>query len=92
MAKEGAQGVREGQADAGLDVDLMDAAYLVFDRIFGREDVAARVVYLVQTSVEGGGLAAAGGTRDEDDAVGALHERVHQRVVSRREAELLEAL
>ncbi len=44
LPQEGAQRAGEGQPDLRLDVDLVDAADLVLDRIFRREDVEVRLV------------------------------------------------
>ena len=56
---------------------------LVLDRILGGEDVEVRLVDAVEARVERRRLAGAGGAGDEDDAVGPVDERVHQRVVAR---------
>ena len=40
LAQDGAQHMREGQADLRLHLDLVDAFELVFDRIFDGEELA----------------------------------------------------
>ena len=42
LAHDRAQAVGEGQPDLRLDVDLIDAAQLVLDRIFDGDDFFAR--------------------------------------------------
>jgi hypothetical protein len=66
-------------------------ADLVLDGVLGGEDVDVGLVDAVEAGVERGGLAAARGARDQDDAVGPLDEVVHDAASSRREAEVVEA-
>ena len=56
----------------GIDLHLADAADPVFDRIFDGDDIDVGVVDRGQRRIEGGGLAGAGRTGDEHDAVGCL--------------------
>jgi hypothetical protein len=78
----------EGEADLRMHVHLMDAAYLVLDRIFGGQNVQVGGVDAVQAGIKGGGLAAAGRSGHENDAVGLADETIHERVVAGREAEV----
>ena len=42
MAQNGAQPARKGQAGFFVDLNLIDALELIFDRVFNRDDLAAR--------------------------------------------------
>lgn len=69
LAENGAQRVGEAHADLGMDLDLVDAAELVFDRVLDGDDLERFGIELGQRGVERGGLARAGGAGDEQDAV-----------------------
>ena len=66
-----------GEGEAGLQVhlELVDARELVLDRVLDRDDVALRLVDLVESRVERRGLARARRARDEHRAVGAAERR-----------------
>ena len=70
LAQEGFQGRSEGQPHLGIDVHLVDAGHVDFDRVFAGRDVAVFGVQDIDAGIERHGLAAAGRTRDEDHAVG----------------------
>ncbi len=74
LADDGAQGPREGHADLGLDLDLIDARKLIFHRVLDRDDLALLGVEAAQRRVQGGALAAAGRTRDQEDPVGHVQD------------------
>ena len=67
---------REGEADLRPDRDLVDAFQLVFDRVLDGDDLEVRAVDLVEAGVERGGFPGAGGTRDQDNAVGPVDQRL----------------
>src|SRR5215471_14030935 len=69
LAQNGAQAVNEIQSDRRLDLHLVDARQLVFDRVLDREHLALDRVEELQGGVEGRGLAAAGRAADEDNTV-----------------------
>ena len=69
LTDDGAERLGEGQANLGFGLNLIDAHQLIFHRVFHGDDLAVGCVDLVQRRVEGGALATAGWTRDEDDAV-----------------------
>ena len=69
LAHDVAQAGGEGQPDLRIHVDLVDAVHLVFDRIFDRDDLLVGQVDALQRGIERGGLAAAGGAGDQEDAV-----------------------
>ena len=61
---------RERQADLRVDLNLVDAVELIFDRVFGRDDLAVGFVLdFDQRAVERGRFAGAGRAGDEHDAV-----------------------
>src|SRR5215207_10565872 len=59
----------EGQADLGVDLHLVEARYLVFDRVLDGYDVLLRGVQLLEGRVERRGLARAGRTRNQRSPV-----------------------
>ena len=71
LAQDRAQGVRESRSrwPAWTWTWLMPLE-LVFDGVLDREELAVGPVEHLERRVERGGLAAAGGTGDENDAVG----------------------
>ena len=73
LPQERAQGPAEGQADGLVDGDLHDAFQVVFDRVFGSEQLGVNGVDAPQAGVEGGGFAAAGRPGSDEDAIGPLH-------------------
>ncbi len=77
LAHDGAQHAGEIQADARLDLDLIDPLQLVFDRVLDGDDLALGGVQPDQGGVQGGGLARTGGAGDQQDAVGPF-EHVQQ--------------
>src|SRR5262249_21149026 len=69
MAQDAAQQGCKGQPDLGLYLDLSDPGELVFDRVLDRDDVAFDRIEMEKRGVERRGLAAAGRSGDEDNAV-----------------------
>src|SRR6266498_17960 len=69
LAQNGAQGVAEGEADLLFHGHLVDPGELEFDGIFDGDDVVFGVVQLVESGIERGGFAGAGGPGDEQQAV-----------------------
>src|SRR5207237_538833 len=69
VTQDAAERMAEGEADLGMDLNLVNAFKLIFDRIFGRDDLDVGLVDLDQGVVERGRFAGASGARDEDDAV-----------------------
>ena len=61
LAHEGPQGGAEVETLVAVHLGLGDAPQGVFDRVFHRGDVDARVVALREQGIEGGGFARAGG-------------------------------
>ena len=62
VAQNRAEPAREGQAGLFGNLNLIDTFELVLDRIFDGDDLADRVIDLVECGVKSRGLAAAGGT------------------------------
>src|SRR4030095_6356173 len=73
LAEEGAQAPREGAPDLVVDLDLIDALEVVFHGVFRGHDIDVGRVDGVDGRGGRGGLARAGGTRDENHAVGAVN-------------------
>jgi hypothetical protein len=61
LAQNVAQGAGEGEADLAVDLGLVDALDLVFDRILDRDDAAAGGIDLADKGGEGGGFPGTGG-------------------------------
>src|ERR1017187_4745595 len=72
MTQNRTQPARKREAGLFVDLDLIDALELVFNRVFNRDDFADGIVDRVQRGVERGGFAAARRAGDEDDAVRQL--------------------
>ena len=70
--------VGEIETDLGLDLDLVDPLDLVFHGVLDGDDLFVGRVDLVQGAVKGGGLAAARGARDQQDAVGLVDELIER--------------
>ena len=73
LAHHGADAVGEVQFGSFVDRALANHGHGVFHRVFERHDVDGFVDEVVEHGVEGGGLAAAGGAGDQDDAFGPGH-------------------
>ena len=69
VTQNGAQRGGERQADLRMNLNLVDAVELVFDRVFGRDDLGVFVLDFDQRAVERRRFAGAGRAGDEDDAV-----------------------
>ncbi len=69
LAQERAHRRGERQPHLAVDVHLVDAGEIDFRRILGGGDVGVLAVEEVETGVERHGLAAAGGTGDQDHAL-----------------------
>ncbi len=70
LSQDRPQAGGEGEASLGIDGDLVDALELVLDRILDGDDLVLGALDLRQTGVEGRRLTRAGGTGDQDHAVG----------------------
>ena len=90
LAEDGAQAPRESQVDAAVDLHLANAVQGVLDGILDRHDVALAVVQPGQGGIESGGLARAGRSGDQDDAVRAADHALEHLQVARRHAEVRE--
>src|SRR5829696_2714679 len=80
----------EGQADLGVDLDLVQPRYLELHGVLDGYDVLLRGVDLVQGGVERGGLAATRRPGDQDGPVRPAEDGLVALVVPRREAQLLQ--
>ena len=69
LAHDRAQAVGEGQTDLRIDMDLVDAAQLILDRIFDGNDFFAGIVDLLQRAVKRCRFAAAGRAGDQNHAM-----------------------
>src|SRR5579859_1416350 len=70
VAQDGPQSAGEGEAFFLIDRNLRNAVYLVFDRVFDRNDLVFVSLDLVQRGVERGGFAAARGPGDQHHSIG----------------------
>ena len=70
LSHDRAQSVRESQPNLRFDVNLIDAAKLIFHRIFDGNNLLTRIVDFLQRTVKRGRLAATGRPGDQDHAMG----------------------
>src|SRR5579862_4658493 len=91
LAQHRAERRREGHADIRIDLHLVDACHLVLDGVFHGDDLAIRLVDVVEARVEGRGLARTGGARDEQDAVRQIEQALEDFLVVAEEAEFGQA-
>ena len=70
LAHDGTQPRGKAEADLGFDVDLVDTAQLVLDRVLDGNDLFVGRVDFVQSPVQCGRLSAPGRSRHQDHAVG----------------------
>ena len=92
LAEDVAQDGGEGHLDLRLHRDLVELLVHHLHRVLHGDDVLLRGGDLLEGGIEGGGLAAAGGTGDQHDAVGRGHEAVVDHPVAAGEAEVVEPL
>src|SRR5688572_6897105 len=69
LAQDRAQGVRKGQADVRMDLDLVDAGELVLDRVLDGKQLSVRAMEGFENRIKRRGLAATGWPGDQDDTV-----------------------
>ena len=69
MTQNGPQRTGERQPDLGMDLNLIDAGQLVFDRVFRGDDLRVRTVDFDQRTVERRGLTGPGRAGHQNDAV-----------------------
>ena len=74
-----------------LHLALVDAGEVVFDRVFGGDDLAVGAVELVERAVERRRLARTGRPGHQEDAVGPLDDLLERLVVLFLEAQVLNA-
>ncbi len=89
LAQDGAQQGGEVEPDLRLNLDLVDAAELILDRVLDGDDLARDRVERQQPGVERGGLAAAGRAGDQHDPVGQSSAAFQAGDDGRSEAELV---
>src|ERR1700730_1268101 len=90
LAQDGAQAAGESHLDLGVHLGLADAVDVVLDRILDRHDVARVVVEALESCVERGGLARAGGSGDQQDAVWFVDQLIDELLGARVHAEGVE--
>ncbi len=91
LAQEGAQRVGKRQADIRAHQHLVDTAHLILNRLLGGQDAPVDLVDFVQEGVERGRFSRTGGTRHQDDPVGAVDVALDQLFVARRHPEIFQA-
>ncbi len=77
LTQEVAQAPSERQVNLRLDLHLHDALEVIFDRVLSREDFHAHIVQFIEDGIEGGGFAAAGRPRAQDDPGRLVDQLVH---------------
>ena len=87
MAQHRAQDCGEGQSDGRIDRDLVDALDLVFDRILDRDQLAAGRIEFRERPGQRRGLAGAGRTGHEHEAVRRFEMMQQQFAIPVREAD-----
>src|SRR5207244_10151107 len=74
LTQHRAENAAEGQFDLGLDLALNDSVDVIFDGVFGGDQLAGDVVELAESGIERGGFTGTGGTGHDSDAVGLFDE------------------
>ena len=74
LPQEGAQAGGKGQADLFIHLSLANEGQIKFNWVFQGEDGSFLGGKFAEGGVEGGSLARAGRTGDEDDPVGTIEE------------------
>src|SRR6266851_3986446 len=92
LAEHGAEGGGERHLDLRPHRDLVEVLEHHLDRVLDGDDVHLRLGEVLEHGVQGGGLAAAGGTGDEDDPGGPGQEVVELGHVMAAQAQLVDAL
>ena len=87
LPHKGPQRLREGQANGGLDLRLVDASNFIFNRVFDGENFTAGLVEQAQRRSKCGGLAAACGAGDDNHAMGQGQKRAQLGFVARAKAD-----
>src|SRR5580700_6172147 len=93
LAHDVPQAGGEGQTDLRIHVDLIDTIHLVFDGVFDGDDFLVRNVDALERRIERGGLTAAGGSGDQENAVRQRGEMLHagqHEVVEAQTAQVVE--
>src|SRR5208337_1251306 len=72
LSNQRAQCIREGHANLRFYLDLVYSVYLVFDRIFDRDNLARNRIELFQNAVQSRCLARPGWSGDQDHPVWTL--------------------
>ena len=90
LSQHRSQNAPECQLDVGLDLTLNDAVDVVFDRILGGNQLAARIVQLAQGRVKRRRLARTRRARADGDSVGLVNELADRVEIVLAQAELVE--
>ena len=91
LTQHGTQDACEREALRDVHMALVYAGKLVFDGVFGRDDVDVRLVEVLKAGVQRSRLARAGRPRHEDDAVRLVNRELHRLVGVFVEAKRTEA-
>ena len=74
LTQNRSQACGERQVDLGVDFDLTNTRLLNFNRILDRHDVFGGVIDACKRRVQGGRLTTTRRSRDEENAIGTLHD------------------
>ena len=88
LTQHGADDAGEVETDRRLNFDLVDAGQVVFDRVFGRNDLAVGPIELAQGTVQSCSLSGACRTSHKEDAVRAADDVLERAVVLFAETEV----
>src|SRR5437870_12201198 len=69
LTQNGAQRDWEGHSDIVVHLHLIDPGHLIFNRFFHRDDLAVRLVDVIEAGVEGTGFSRPGRTSHEQDSI-----------------------
>ena len=91
LAQHGPEGGRESHPHVTANLHLVDTAQFVFDGILHRDDLAVRLVDVVESLIKGGRLARPGGAGDEEYAVRKTDHALEDLLVVAEEAQFGQA-
>src|SRR5438094_787259 len=91
LTQNGAQCDWKGHSDIGVHLHLVDPGHLIFDRFFHRNDLAVRLVDVVEAGVKGAGFSRTGRPGHEQNSIGRTQQPLEFFLIVAEEAEFGEA-
>src|SRR5438067_5185446 len=91
LTQNGAQFDWKGHSDIGVHLHLVDPGHLIFDRFFHRNDLAVRLVDVVEAGVKGAGFSRTGRPGHEQNSIGRTQQPLEFFLIVAEEAEFGEA-